>query len=106
MTWSLIFHANHDRCLFRLESIFLLEQKAIIFYLIPLAKVIYKGFTRYGNACILIESVHRFPRENTNSAGKPRNSSICFFRHTRWSNDYSELVRITKQCCSLSSARY
>ena len=48
------------------------------------AKIIYKGFTRYGNACILIESVHRLPRENTNSAGKPRNSSICFFMHTRW----------------------
>ena len=56
------------------------------------AKIIYKGFTRYGNACIL-ESVHRLPRENTNSAAKPRNSSICFFTYTRWSNDYSKLVR-------------
>ena len=41
-----------------------------------LQKLFYKGFTRYGNACILIESVHRLPRENTNSAGKPRNSSL------------------------------
>ena len=48
------------------------------------AKIIYKGFTRYGNSCILIESVHRLPRESPNSAGKPRNSSICFFMHTRW----------------------
>ena len=44
-----------------------------------LQKIIHKGFTRYWNACILIESVHRLPRENTNSAGKPRNGSICFF---------------------------
>ena len=58
------------------------------------AKIIYKGFTCYGNACILIESVHRVPRENTNSVGKLRNSSICFFTHTRSSNDYSKLVRI------------
>ena len=70
------------------------------------AKIIHKGFTRYGNACILIELVHRLPRENTNSAGKPRNSSICFFTYTRWSNDYSELVRIIILCCSLLSARY
>ena len=56
---------------------------------------IYKGFTRYGNACILIELVHRLPRENTKSAGKPRNSSICFFTHIRWSNNYSKLVRYT-----------
>ena len=55
--------------------------------------------------CILIESVHRLPRENTNSAGKPRNSSICFFVFTGWSNDYSELVRIIQLCCSLLSAR-
>ena len=70
------------------------------------AKIIYKGFTGYGNTCILIQSVHRLPRENTNSAGKPRNSSICFFTHTRWSNDYSKLVRIIKLCCGLLSARY
>ena len=57
-------------------------------------KIIHKGFTRYGNACILIESVHRPPCENTISAGKPRNSSICFFTYTRWSNEYSKLVRI------------
>ena len=30
-------------------------------------------------ACIQIESVHWLPRENTNFARKPRNSSICFF---------------------------
>ena len=42
------------------------------------AKIIHKGFTCYGNARILIESVHRLPRKNANSAGKPRNSSICF----------------------------
>ena len=70
------------------------------------AEIIYKGFTRYGNACVLIESVHQLPRENTNSAGKPRNSSICFFTYTRWSNDYSKLVRIIKLSCSLLSARY
>ena len=35
-------------------------------------------------------------RENTNSAGKPGNSSVCFFTHTRWSNGYSKLVRIIK----------
>ena len=29
------------------------------------AKIIHKRFTRYGNACILIESVHRLLRENT-----------------------------------------
>ena len=34
------------------------------------AKIIHKGFALYGNACILIKSVHRLPRENTNSAGK------------------------------------
>ena len=60
----------------------------------------------YGNACILIESVHWLPRGNTNSAGKKRNSSIYFFTYTRWPNDYSELVRIIKLCCSLLSARY
>ena len=27
------------------------------------AKIIYNGFTRYGNACSLTESVHRLPRE-------------------------------------------
>ena len=42
----------------------------------------------------------------TNSAGKPRNSFSCFFTYTRWSNDYSKLVRIIKLCCSLLSARY
>ena len=43
------------------------------------AKIIYKGFTHYRNACILIESAHRLPRENANSAGKTQNSSISFF---------------------------
>ena len=33
------------------------------------AKIIHKGSTRYENACILIESVRRLPRENMNSAG-------------------------------------
>ena len=28
-----------------------------------LQKLFMKDFTRYGNACILIESVHRLPRE-------------------------------------------
>ena len=55
---------------------------------------------------ILIESVHQLPHENTNSAGNPQNSSICFFMHTRWSNDYSKLVRIIKLCRSLLSVRY
>ena len=32
-------------------------------------KITYKRFTSYGNACILIESVHRLPRENTNLQG-------------------------------------
>ena len=59
-----------------------------------------------GNTCILIESVHRLPRENTNSALKPWNSSICFLTYTRWSNDYSKLVRVIKLCCSLLSAKY
>ena len=107
LTWLLIFHVNHDSCLFRLESIFALT-KAIIFDLIlpygvfSSAKIIHKGFARYGSA----ESVHRLHRENINSAGKPRNSSICFLTHTRWSNDYSKLVRIIKLCCGLLSARY
>ena len=112
LTWSLIFHVNNDSCLFRLESIFALINGYDIFDSVlrcrafSPAKIIYKGFTRYGNACILIESVHRPPRENTDSAGKPRNSSISFFTNTRWSNDYSKLVRIIKLCCSLLSARY
>ena len=69
-------------------------------------KIIYEGFNRYVNACILIESVHRLPRENSNPSGKPRNGSVCFFTHTRLSNDYSKLVRIIKLCRSLLSARY
>ena len=35
------------------------------------AKIIHEGFTHYVKDCILIESVHRFPHENSNSAGKP-----------------------------------
>ena len=73
---------------------------------LSLAKIIHKGFTRYGSACTLIESVHRLLREDANSAGKPRNSSVCFFTYTRWLNDYLKLVRIIKLCSSLLSARY
>ena len=35
-----------------------------------LQKIIFKRFTRYGNACILIESVHQLPRENTREVTK------------------------------------
>ena len=63
LTWLLIFHVNHDSCLFRLESIFALTKGKYLFDLIlrygafSPAKIIYKGFTRYGNACILIELI-------------------------------------------------
>ena len=87
---TLIFHIYHDGCLFRLESIFALMKGSnflfnTVLWGIFACKIINKGFTRYGNDCILIESVHRLPRENTNLVGKPRNSSICFFTHIQWS---------------------